>query len=84
MKIIQNSIIKQIIPLFLLISILFNSCGFYKRADVKDFPIKDSEKRKKNIDEGRGVTFGTVLGGKKVENLILPHLMKCGEQLLLY
>ena len=65
MKIIQNSIIKQIIPLFLLISILFNSCGFYKRADVKDFPIKDSEKRKKNIDEGRGVTFGTVLGGKK-------------------
>ena len=65
MKIIQNSIIKQIIPLFLLISILFNSCGIYKRADVKDFPIKDSEKRKKNIDEGRGVTFGTVLGGKK-------------------
>ena len=66
MHIIKNIKIKQIIPLFLLISIFFvSSCGIYKRADVKDFPIKDSEKRKKNIDEGRGVTFGTVLGGKK-------------------
>ena len=38
-----------------------------RQADVSEFPIKDSEKRKKNIDEGRGVTFG-ILGGKKSGN----------------
>ena len=47
--------------LLFLIAILVQSCGGFKRADVKDVPINDSEKRKKNIEEGRGITFG----GKK-------------------
>lgn len=67
MTFIKNRTIKQIIPLFLLISIFFTSCGVFEKADVSEFPIKDSEKRKKNIDEGRGVTFG-ILGGKKSGN----------------
>ncbi len=65
MKIINKNSIKHILPLFLIISIVISSCGplAYKRADVKDNPIKESEKRKKNIDEGRGATFK--FGGKK-------------------
>ena len=59
MNIIKNLSIKQIISLFLLSFIFFGSCGplKYKRSDVKDNPINDSAKRKKNVDEGRGVNF---------------------------
>ena len=37
---------------------LLNSCGIYKRSDVKDNPVNDADKRQKNIDEGRGFTLG--------------------------
>ena len=43
---------------------LLNSCGIYKRSDVKDNPVNDADKRQKNIDEGRGFTLGG-LGKKK-------------------
>ena len=49
------------IKLFLIILIfLFQSCAMpeFKRADVKDVPINDADKRKKNIDEGRGLRLG--------------------------
>ena len=39
--------------------ILLNSCGIYKRSDVKDNPINVDERVKKNIQEGRGFRFGT-------------------------
>ena len=42
----------------LAILISLNSCGFYKRADVKDNPINVEERTKKNIQEGRGIRFG--------------------------
>lgn len=35
-----------------------NSCGFYKRADVKDVPVNVDDRTKKNIQEGRGIRFG--------------------------
>ena len=38
--------------------ILLNSCGIYKRSDVKDNPINVDERVKKNIQEGRGFRFG--------------------------
>ena len=49
--------------LFYLISVLIvllslNSCGLYKRSDVKDTPVNVEERVKKNIQEGRGVRFG--------------------------
>ena len=50
--------------LFLIASLfLLNSCEAlkYKKSDVKDYPINDSDKRAKNMKEGRKVTFG----GKK-------------------
>ena len=46
-----------------LILTLIQSCGAFKfkRADVKDVPINDAEKRERNIKEGRGLTLP---GGK--------------------
>ena len=37
---------------------LLNSCGFYKRSDIKDNPVNVDERVKKNIQEGRGIRFG--------------------------
>ena len=46
---------------FLIFSILLilQSCGAfkYKKADVKDVPINDAEKRERNIKEGRGISL---------------------------
>ena len=39
-------------------SILLNSCGFYKRSDIKDNPVNVDERVKKNVQEGRGFRFG--------------------------
>jgi hypothetical protein len=64
MKIAPNKY-KNFSLIFFLISLFFiNSCGIYRPANVKDFPINEADKRAKNIDEGRGVKrlFG---GGKK-------------------
>ena len=42
-----------------------NSCGWYKRSDVKDNPVNVDERVKKNIEEGRGfrVFGGATRGG---------------------
>jgi hypothetical protein len=51
--------IKKNLNLFtILFLILFflNSCGIYKKTNVKDNPINDADKRAKNIAEGRGIT----------------------------
>ena len=37
---------------------LLNSCGWYKRSDIKDNPVNVDERVKKNIEEGRGFRFG--------------------------
>ena len=42
----------------LLILAVLNSCGFYKRSDVKDNPVNVEDRVRKNIQEGRGVRFG--------------------------
>ena len=35
------------------------SCGYFRSAPVSEVPINDKDKRKKNIEEGRGITvFG--------------------------
>ena len=43
----------------LAISLFLNSCGplKFERADVKDSPINDADKRKRNIEQGRGFTI---------------------------
>ena len=35
-----------------------NSCGIYKRSDVKDNPVEVDKRVRKNIQEGRGERFG--------------------------
>ena len=44
----------------LIISLMFilNSCGMYKRSDIKDNPVNVDERVRKNIQEGRGFRFG--------------------------
>ena len=56
--------------LSLFFSFYLISCGplAFKRSDVKDNPINDAEKRKKNIEEGRGFTLGGSIGGKNNGN----------------
>ena len=51
-KLIKFSVLT-IFTLFLL-----NSCGLYKRSDIKDNPVNVDERVKKNIQEGRGFRFG--------------------------
>lgn len=50
----------QILSAFFLIFFL-TSCGLYRSAPVSEVPINEKEKRKKNIEEGRGIT---VFGGE--------------------
>ncbi len=50
----------KFLSLFLVLLILtsLNSCGLYKRSDVKDNPVNADERVRKNIQEGRGIRFG--------------------------
>ena len=46
-------------PFFVILTLLLlNSCGWYKRSDVKDNPVNVDERVKRNIEEGRGFRFG--------------------------
>ena len=53
MKLFRN-INKFTVILFILL-VSLNSCGIYKKTDVKTNPINDADKRAKNLAEGRGV-----------------------------
>tara|TARA_B100000767_G_scaffold174728_1_gene163386 strand:+ start:1294 stop:1863 length:570 start_codon:yes stop_codon:yes gene_type:complete len=43
--------------IFFMLLLFINSCGIYKRSDVKDNPINEKDKREKNINEGRGINL---------------------------
>ena len=45
---------KFTVILFILLFSL-NSCGIYKKTDVKTNPINDADKRAKNLAEGKGI-----------------------------
>ena len=53
----RTNLIKLITLIIFSLSFL-NSCGLYKRSDVKDNPVNVNERVKKNIQEGRGIRFG--------------------------
>ena len=47
------------VTIYLLFSLFFiNSCGIYKKADVKDTPVNVNERVRKKDEEGRGIKFG--------------------------
>ena len=54
---------KKFLLLFLILSLPLNSCGIYKRSDIKDNPGNVEERVRRNIEEGKGIRFGN-LGGK--------------------
>ena len=57
-----NMFFKILIIFFISISI--TSCGLYKKTDSRTSPVNDAEKRKKNLEEGRGFRLSTALNNK--------------------
>ena len=55
----------KFIALIIFTLFFLNSCGLYKRSDIKDNPVNVDERVRKNIQEGRGIRFGkgTTRGG---------------------
>ena len=53
----KTNLIKFITLIFFT-TFLLNSCGLYKRSDIKDNPVNVNDRVKKNIQEGRGIRFG--------------------------
>ena len=49
---------KKLLVFFCIFILSLNSCGIYKRSDVKDNPVNVEERTRKNVQEGRGIRFG--------------------------
>ena len=64
-KLKNNFLLKNFSRFFFifLLSVLLNSCGLYKKTDSRTNPVNDAEKRKKNIEEGRGFRLSSALKG---------------------
>jgi len=60
--------LSKILPFFLIISFFITSCGplAFKKTDLRKDPLNEADKRKKNLEEGRGMSFK--IGGKKSGN----------------
>ena len=50
-----NRNINKFTVILLILLFSFNSCGIYKKTDVKTNPINDADKRAKNLAEGKGI-----------------------------
>jgi hypothetical protein len=50
-----NLNINKFTIILLLFLFSLNSCGIYRKTDVKTNPINDADKRAKNLREGRGI-----------------------------
>ena len=52
-----SSILTKII-LFVLIALLINQCGIYRKTDAREIPTNAKDRVKKNIEEGKKIKFG--------------------------
>tara|TARA_Y100000590_G_C15659062_1_gene991834 strand:+ start:684 stop:1277 length:594 start_codon:yes stop_codon:yes gene_type:complete len=52
--------IKKLFLIFFVFALFLNSCGIYKRSDVKDNPTDVNERVRRNIEEGKGIRFGNL------------------------
>lgn len=43
---------------------LLNACGIYRPVDMKNEPATAEEKRRKNIDEGKGISLKGIVGNR--------------------
>ena len=55
----KNYITSELLKIFNIICILLmlTSCGIYRSAPVSEVPVNDKDKRKKNMEEGRGISL---------------------------
>ena len=62
MKINKIKKITHLLSFSLITLFLLTSCNAlkYRKADAKDYPINDADKRAKNMEEGRRITFGNL------------------------
>ena len=60
-------ILTKIIAFFFLFSLMV-SCGGFQKVDTRKVPIKGSERAKKNIDEGRGISIGGAIKNRGKTN----------------
>jgi len=51
-----------LLTILFITAISLASCNIYKRSDIKDNPVTGSERVKKNLEEGRGVSFKKLTG----------------------
>ena len=59
----MKNIFQTILLIF--IAIYLNSCGLYRPVDARKVSPNADERVKQNQKEGKGVTFGSMLGNKK-------------------
>lgn len=50
--------------IFVLIAIIFNSCGIYRYTDQRGQPTTAIEKARKNVEEGKAISMKGLLGTK--------------------
>mgnify|MGYP001353125894 CR=1 FL=1 len=59
----MNNKIKFFLKLsFLTFFILVNHCGIHKKVDTRKTPQNAQERARKNVEEGRGVSIGNMMG----------------------
>jgi len=54
------------VSILIIIALLMSSCGLYRPTDVREVPVNERDRVKKNLEEGRGLrldTLGKNLGG---------------------
>ena len=63
MRYFNNNLYKIFsITISILLIVILNSCGIYKKTDARKVPTNSYEKARKNLEEGRGYTL---MGGNK-------------------
>ena len=60
---IKLSIFKIII--FSILLLFIYSCGFYEKVDQRQMPDTAKAKARKNVEEGKGVSLGGLIGKGK-------------------
>ena len=62
----KNNLFKSFI-ITIILSILLNSCNAFKpkMTSARDNPVKGTDRARKNIEEGKGISIGGALGGRR-------------------
>ena len=54
----------NIVILFTLLLSTLSSCGGYKKVDARKVPTNAQERARQNVNEGKGVSVGNILGNR--------------------